>query len=125
MSQKATKGKRAAPVRFRPGDTVRVHVKIQEEEGKTRVQVFEGIVIGRRGSGQSETFTVRRISYSEGVERTFPVHSPIIDQVEMVRPGKVRRAKLFYLRARKGKQATKVSERKLEVESEASESVAA
>lgn len=92
---------------FRVGDTVRVYVKIQEEEEKTRLQAFEGIVIARRGSGTKETFTVRRISFGEGVERIFPLHSPAIDRIELVQRGKVRRAKLNYLRQRVGKEATR------------------
>jgi len=93
---------------FKAGDTVRVHVKIKEDE-KTRIQVFEGIVIGKKGSGISATFTVRRISYGEGVERIFPVHCPSIDKIEVVKKGKVRRAKLYYLRKKIGKK-TKVAE---------------
>ncbi|WP_027414575.1 50S ribosomal protein L19 [Aneurinibacillus terranovensis] len=89
---------------FRPGDTVRVHVKVIEGQ-RERIQVFEGVVIKRRGGGISETFTVRKISYGVGVERTFPLHSPKIDKVEVVRHGKVRRAKLYYLRDRVGKAA--------------------
>ena len=93
---------------FRPGDTVRVHVKVVE--GKTeRIQVFEGIVIARRNHGVRETFTVRRISYGVGVERTFPDHSPKIEKIEVTRKGKVRRAKINYLRTRTGK-AAKVKE---------------
>jgi len=88
--------------RFKVGDLVRVHVKIQEED-KTRTQVFEGIVIGRKGSGIRETFRVRRISYGEGVERVFPLHSPVVEKVEIAREGKVRRAKLYYLREKVGK----------------------
>ena len=87
---------------FHAGDTVRVFVKIAEED-KTRLQAFEGIVIRRRGAGLGETFTVRRISYGEGVERIFPLHSPSIDKVVIVKPGKVKRARLFYLRGRIGK----------------------
>ncbi|HOA63495.1 MAG: 50S ribosomal protein L19 [Acholeplasmataceae bacterium] len=82
---------------FRPGDNVKVHVKIKEGN-RERIQVFEGLVIKRRGSGISETFTVRKVSYGVGVERTFPVHSPNIAQIEVVRRGKVRRAKLHYIR---------------------------
>ncbi|MCR5523202.1 MAG: 50S ribosomal protein L19 [Clostridia bacterium] len=90
------------------GDTVKVHVKIREGE-KERVQIFEGTVIARRGSGVSETFTVRRISYGVGVERVFPIHSPNVVKVETVRHGRVRRSKLYYLRDRVGK-AAKVKE---------------
>ncbi|MBB5149886.1 MULTISPECIES: 50S ribosomal protein L19 [Ureibacillus] len=89
---------------FRPGDTVRVHVRIQEGN-RERIQVFEGVVIKRRGGGISETFTVRKISYGVGVERTFPVHTPKIAKLEVVRRGKVRRAKLYYLRNLRGKAA--------------------
>lgn len=89
---------------FRPGDTVRVHVKVIEGQ-RERIQVFEGVVIKRRGTGISETYTVRKISYGVGVERTFPVHSPKIDKIEVVRRGKVRRAKLYYLRNLRGKAA--------------------
>lgn len=102
---------------FSPGDTVKVNVKIPEDEGKTRIQSYEGIVIGRRGSGISETFTVRRISYGEGVERIFPLNSPTVDSVELVKRGKVKRAKLYYLRGKKGKD-TKIEERKVPVEKE-------
>ncbi len=94
---------------FEIGDTVRVHVKVIEGE-KERVQVFEGVVIARKGKKVSETFTVRKISYGVGVERIFPVNSPTIAKIEVVRKGKVRRAKLYYLRDKKGKQA-KVAER--------------
>lgn len=90
------------------GSTVKVHVKIREGE-RERIQVFEGAVIARNNSGISETFTVRRVSYGVGVERVFPVHSPNVDKVELVRTGKVRRAKLYYLRDRVGK-AAKVKE---------------
>jgi large subunit ribosomal protein L19 len=96
---------------FRPGDTVRVHVRVVEGE-RERVQVFEGIVIRRRGSKLSETFTVRKISFGVGVERTFPVHSPMLSKVEVVSRGHVRRAKLYYLRSRIGKRATKIKERR-------------
>ncbi len=92
----------------RVGDTVRVHVKIREGE-KERIQVFEGTVIARKGSGVAETFTVRRLSYGVGVERVFPLHSPNVAKVETIRTGKVRRAKLYYLRGRVGK-AAKVKE---------------
>lgn len=90
---------------FRAGDTVRVHVKVKEGQ-RERIQIFEGVVIQRRGgSGISATFTVRKISYGVGVERTFPLHSPRIEKIEVVRRGKVRRAKLFYLRKLRGKAA--------------------
>jgi large subunit ribosomal protein L19 len=89
---------------FRAGDTVRVHVKVKEGQ-RERIQVFEGVVIQRRGGGISETFTVRKVSYGVGVERTFPLHSPRIEKIEVVRRGKVRRAKLFYLRKLRGKAA--------------------
>ena len=89
---------------FRPGDTVRVHVKIIEGE-RERIQLFEGVVIKRRGGGISESFTVRKISNGVGVERTFPVHTPKIAKLEVTRRGKVRRAKLYYLRNLRGKAA--------------------
>jgi large subunit ribosomal protein L19 len=95
---------------FRPGDSVRVHVRVVEGE-RERVQVFEGIVIRRRGSQLSETFTVRKVSFGVGVERTFPIHSPMIAKIEVVTLGDVRRAKLYYLRSRVGKKA-KVKERR-------------
>ena len=91
------------------GDVVKVHVKIREGE-RERIQVFEGTIIARKGSGVSETFTVRRVSYGVGIERVFPVNSPIVAKVELVRTGKVRRSKLYYLRDRVGK-AAKVKER--------------
>lgn len=89
---------------FKPGDTVRVHVRIVEGT-RERIQVFEGVVIRRRGGGISETFTVRKISYGVGVERTFPVHTPKIERIEVTRRGRVRRAKLYYLRNLRGKAA--------------------
>jgi large subunit ribosomal protein L19 len=89
---------------FRPGDTLKVHVKVIEGT-RERIQLFEGVVIKRRGGGISETFTVRKISYGVGVERTFPLHSPKIDKIEVARRGKVRRAKLYYLRELRGKAA--------------------
>ena len=89
---------------FGPGDTVRVHVKVREGD-KERIQVFEGVVLGRRGGGVRESFTVRKVSYGIGVERVFPLHSPNVSQIEVVRRGRVRRAKLYYLRALKGKAA--------------------
>ncbi|WHY99137.1 50S ribosomal protein L19 [Peribacillus simplex] len=89
---------------FRPGDTVRVHVKVIEGT-RERIQLFEGVVIKRRGGGVSETFTVRKISYGVGVERAFPLHTPKIAKLEVIRHGKVRRAKLYYLRELRGKKA--------------------
>ena len=89
---------------FRPGDTVKVHVKVVEGE-KERIQVFEGVVLRRSNGGNRETFTVRKVSYGIGVERTFPVHSPRIDKIEVATRGRVRRAKLYYLRDRSGKAA--------------------
>ncbi len=89
---------------FQPGDTVVVNVKIVEGE-RTRVQAYEGVCIGRAGSGLNENFTVRKISYGEGVERVFPLYSPMIDSIKLVRRGQVRRAKLYYLRGRRGKSA--------------------
>jgi large subunit ribosomal protein L19 len=96
--------------KFNVGDTVRVHTKIVEGD-KERIQIFTGIVIGRRGRGLEETFTVRRISYGEGVERIFPLNSPRVDKIEVEREGRVRRAKLTYLRKRIGKGATYVKEK--------------
>jgi large subunit ribosomal protein L19 len=89
---------------FAPGDSVRVHVKVREGE-KERIQIFAGVVIARRSGGARETFTVRKISSGIGVERIFPLHSPVIDKIEVERKGSVRRAKLYYLRERKGKAA--------------------
>jgi len=89
---------------FAPGDTVRVHFKVVEGT-RERIQVYEGVVIARTSSGVSSAFTVRKISYGEGVERVFPLYSPRIDRIEVVRRGKVRRAKLYYLRSRRGKRA--------------------
>ena len=94
---------------FGPGDTVRVNVKVVEGE-RTRVQAYEGVCIGRAGGGVNENFTVRKISYGEGVERVFPVHSPLIESIDVVRRGRVRRAKLYYLRGRRGK-AARIPER--------------
>ena len=95
--------------KFNVGDSVRVHTKVVEGD-KERIQIFAGIVIGKRGGGLNETFTVRRISYGEGVERIFPIHSPRVDKIEVERHGRVRRAKLTYLRKRIGKGATLVKE---------------
>jgi len=95
---------------FGPGDSVRVHVKVTEG-GRERVQVFEGIVLKRRGGGLGESFTVRRVTYGIGVERTFPLHSPNVERIEVTRRGRVRRAKLYYLRGLKGK-AARIKERR-------------
>lgn len=102
--------KRKVP-EFGPGDTVRVNVKVVEGD-RARVQAYEGVCIGRSGGGINENFTVRKISYGEGVERVFPVHSPLIDSIEVVRRGRVRRAKLYYLRGRRGKSA-RIPERQM------------
>ena len=107
---------------FRVGDTVRVHVRVSETEEKrkagkvtiekrSRIQLFEGTVIGRKGTGIRETFTVRRVAFGVGLERVFPMHSPVVEKIEVVREGHVRRAKLYYLRERVGK-ATRVRQRK-------------
>jgi large subunit ribosomal protein L19 len=95
---------------FRPGDTVKVHVKVVEGT-RSRVQVFQGVVIRRHGGGVRETFTVRKVSFGVGVERTFPVHSPVVDHLEVVMRGDVRRAKLYYLRDLRGKKA-KIKEKR-------------
>jgi len=99
----AIAAKRSIP-EFEAGDTVRVHVRVTEGS-RTRLQAYEGVVIARKGSGLQESFTVRKISYGEGVERVFPIYSPMVEQVEVVRRGSVRRAKLYYLRGRRGKSA--------------------
>ena len=95
---------------FRPGDELKIHVRVIEGN-KSRIQVFQGLVIRRRGSGVRESFTIRKISYGVGVERTFPVHTPVIEKIEVVRRGDVRRAKLYYLRELRGK-ASKIRERR-------------
>jgi large subunit ribosomal protein L19 len=95
---------------FRPGDTLKVHVKVTEGT-RSRVQLFQGVVIRRQGGGARETFTVRKVSYGVGVERTFPVHTPAIDKIEIVSRGRVRRAKLYYLRSLRGK-AARIRERR-------------
>lgn len=95
---------------FRPGDTLKVHVRVKEGN-RSRIQVFQGVVIRRQGGGLRETFTARKVSYGVGVERTFPVHSPSIDKIEIVTRGKVRRAKLYYLRDLRGK-AARIAERR-------------
>ena len=102
---------------FEPGDTVIVNVKVKEGE-RTRVQAYEGVCIARAGAGFQESFTVRKISYGEGVERVFPLYSPMIDSIKVVRRGKVRRAKLYYLRGRRGKSA-RITERTHQHKSEA------
>jgi large subunit ribosomal protein L19 len=102
--------KRSDIPEFRPGDTLKVHVKVVEGT-RSRIQVFQGVVIRRQGAGSRETFTVRKISFGVGVERTFPVHTPVIDRIEVVTRGDVRRAKLYYLRELRGK-AAKIKERR-------------
>src|SRR5256885_7120201 len=106
---------RKEPLNFNVGDTVRVHTKVVEGD-KERIQIFAGVVIGKRGRGLNETFSVRRISYGEGVERVFPLHSPRVDKIEVERQGSVRRAKLTYLRKRLGKGATLVKEKEAKAE---------
>ena len=96
--------------RFQPGDTVRVHVRIKESETKERLQAFEGVVIARSGKGVGETITVRKTSFGIGVERIFPLHATIVDHIDVVKRGRVRRAKLYYLRALRGK-AARIRER--------------
>ena len=105
---------RKEPASFAVGDSVRVHTKVVEGD-KERIQIFSGVVIGRRGHGLNEMFTVRRISYGEGVERVFPLHSPRVEKVEVERKGRARRAKLTYLRKRLGKGATLVKEKETRV----------
>ncbi|MEI8057834.1 MAG: 50S ribosomal protein L19 [Actinomycetes bacterium] len=103
---------------FRPGDTVKVHVKVVEGN-RSRIQVFQGVVIRRQGGGVRETFTVRKVSFGTGVERTFPVHTPIVDKIEIVTRGDVRRAKLYYLRDLRGKKA-KIKEKRDAIPSKSS-----
>ena len=105
---------------FAPGDTVRVHVRVAEA-GRERIQVFQGVVISRKGGGLRETFAVRKISFGIGVERTFPMHSPTVSKIEVVTRGRVRRAKLYYLRERRGKRA-RIRERREPVPARASAS---
>jgi large subunit ribosomal protein L19 len=114
---------RAVPV-FGAGDTVIVNVKVKEGE-RTRVQAYEGVVIARSGGGLQENFTVRKMSYGEGVERVFPVYSPLIDSIKVVRRGEVRRAKLYYLRDRTGKSARIIERRASELENQIDMEVAA
>ena len=99
-----SKGKKSDVPEFRPGDTIRVHVKIKEGD-KERLQAYEGTVIARKNTGMGETITVRKISFGQGVERIFPLHAPVIDHIDGVRTGRVRRAKLYYLRELRGKAA--------------------
>src|SRR6202142_2920987 len=98
------KHKKATLPEFRPGDTIRVHVKIKEGD-KERLQAFEGTVLARKNTGMGETITVRKVSFGQGVERIFPIHARVIDHIDVVRTGRVRRAKLYYLRGLKGKAA--------------------
>jgi large subunit ribosomal protein L19 len=105
LTKLLNKNKRAeAHPEFRPGDTIRVHVKIREGD-KERLQAFEGTVIARHNTGMGETITVRKVSFGHGVERIFPVNAPVVDHIDVVRTGRVRRAKLYYLRGLKGKAA--------------------
>lgn len=100
---------------FNVGDTIKVIVRIHEDPDKVRLHPFEGVVIARRGSGIRESFTIRKVSYGEGIERVFPLYSPNIENIELIRPGNVKRAKLYYLRSKVGKRATKIEERKEKV----------
>ena len=111
MKMVESRGMRDEIPPFGPGDTVRVHQKVVEGD-RERIQVFEGVVIGRRGSRTNASFTVRKVSYGIGVERIFPLHSPNIEKIEVVRHGKVRRAKLYYLRSRRGK-AARIKEKRI------------
>jgi large subunit ribosomal protein L19 len=104
MAKVLNANKRTDVPEFRPGDTIRVHVKIREGD-KERLQAFEGTVIARKNSGMGETITVRKVSFGQGVERIFPIQAPVIDHIDVVRTGRVRRAKLYYLRELKGKAA--------------------
>ncbi|HLH97412.1 MAG TPA: 50S ribosomal protein L19 [Xanthobacteraceae bacterium] len=108
---------------FEPGDTLSVAVKVVEGE-RTRIQAYEGVCIGRSGSGLNENFTVRKISYGEGVERVFPLYSPLVDSIKVVRRGKVRRAKLYYLRGLRGKSARIVEKQDRRQDGEAAETAA-
>lgn len=120
LSETESKHIKKEPGKFNPGDTVKVHIKIKEGD-KERIQVFEGVVIQRRGKGTGETFTVRKTSAGVEVERIFPVHSPYVSRITVVKKGKVRRAKLFYLRKLKGKAAKIEEERVKETKEEKNE----
>ncbi len=104
LTKVVARHKRTEVPEFRPGDTIRVHVKIKEGD-KERLQAFEGTVIARKNEGLGETVTVRKVSFGQGVERIFPIHAPVVDHIDVVRAGRVRRAKLYYLRGLKGKAA--------------------
>jgi len=104
MAKVVNKNMKTDTPEFRPGDTIRVHVKIKEGD-KERLQAFEGVLIARNNTGMGETITVRKISFGQGVERIFPIHAPVVDHIDVVRTGQVRRAKLYYLRGLKGKAA--------------------
>ena len=119
--EKVTQGKTIPP--FQPGDTVRVSVRVIEGE-RERVQAFEGVCIARKSAGVNSSFTLRKISYGEGVERVFPVHSPYIAEIEVIRRGKVRRAKLYYLRGRRGKAARITEKQDYRPEGETKEAAA-
>ena len=128
---KAARGGKKLPD-FRPGDTLKVNVKVvdvtydekaKQNKTRERLQAFEGVCIARGGAGLNESFTVRKISYGEGVERVFPIYSPLVDSVEVVRHGKVRRAKLYYLRGRRGKRA-RIGERAMGAEETVGEDIA-
>ena len=105
--------------KFNVGDTVKVLVKIPESDDKVRLHPFEGVVIAKKGSGIKDSFTVRKVSYGEGIERVFPLYSPSIERIEIIRSGKVKRAKLYYLRSKIGKRATKIESREEEASKKA------
>ena len=105
--------------KFNVGDTVKVLVKIPESDDKVRLHPFEGVVIAKKGSGIKNSFTVRKVSYGEGIERVFPLYSPSIERIEIIRSGKVKRAKLYYLRSKIGKRATKIESREEEASKKA------